>query len=425
MNVEYPRFQLPVLEKRLRRNPVVVIQGARQVGKTTLTRMIDGAVSEKEIVFTNLDDANTLRYAQEDQKSFLSQAKDGLLVIDETQRLPELLLGIKAVVDQSRRPGMFLLTGSADMLEVLGVADSLAGRLSRINLFPLSAGEVEHEPGRPHEDFVSFIQRASANDMRKLPKDSLEPRRILLGGYPEILLRQDDMEDCYDWVENYVQSLATHDAKEVFGVHSSGVMLGIIRRIAAEGIAEFNASKIARELDVSERTVRKYVEILTAMRLVHVVPAWSRNTAQRLIKRPKVMLNDSGLAMMVTKLHLEQLTAVGGREILGHYLEQFVVAELFKQQSWSATPFEIFHYRHRDGQKIDVLLETNDGTLIAIEVKLGATIHEKWLKNLTSFKQQYKDRKVIGVVLHGGDDVQHMHGWLHVLPISSLWRHGL
>lgn len=421
----FPRFQKASIEASLRIDPIVVIQGARQVGKSTLLQtIVDGFGSDWAVVQFSLDDSRVREMVKEDPLSFVRLAEDRTVIIDEAQRNPDLILDIKAMVDRNRRPGMFILTGSSDLLHVPGISDSLAGRVARVNLYPLSMGEIERK-SQP-EDFVSFLLQASTLDIMGLKGLLLDPQLVLGGGYPEAVVRNQSDENSgagARWLVDYAASMAIHDVKDVFQVRNDIALLGVIKNIAGAGVEELNSAKLSRLVGVSEATMVKYINTLTIAKLTYLVRLWNRGITQREVKRPKIMLNDSGLAAALNRITFEKINAAGTRELYGSLVEQFVITELTKQQSWSDTAFEIYHFRDRDGVEVDIVLKLWDGSLIAIKVKPGSTYHSKWVESLKKFKAKTTDRKVIGVLFYTGDAAWRVDDWINVLPISTLWRH--
>jgi len=411
-----PRFARLAVETALADTPVVVIQGARQVGKSTLAAQV---AADHGGVVANLDDNNTLRVIQEDPVAFIEQRPPGeLVVIDEAQRAPELILPLKASVDRDRQPGRFLLTGSADLLKVKGVADSLAGRAETIEILPLSQGELARRA--TPEDVVDWLMTGAE---RQDTLTSLKPETVIRGGFPEPRLRTEARSRA--WFTSYVSRLADHDAKEVQQGGYADQLAALLRIIAAQGQSELVMAKVARDLGVAESTADAYLRLATTMRLVVQTPSWSRSPRGRVVRRPKACLTDSGLAAALARFTGPAVGTLGGREYYGALVEQFVTLELMKQASWSACPFDLYHFRDRDGLEVDLVAETLDGHLIAIEVKTTHTITPSLWTSLAKFRDRYSDKSVTGVLLHAGTTTATMHGWLHVLPITALWTHQL
>lgn len=417
MNTDlYPRFLAGYLRDILSDTPVTVIQGARQVGKSTLAEM---TINTHDGVFVTLDDPLSRDYAEADPLRFLRQAENKTLVIDEVQRVPSLLLPLKAEVDRDRRPGKFLLTGSADLLRTPGVGDSLAGRAETLHLSPLSQGEI-HRRTEP-EDFVSTLVQ-SDQSFKGFQADPFEPGTVTTGGYPSVLSRVDRRKT--DWFRAYAERLATHDAAQVAEGKYAANFLKLLRVIAASGLSELVRVKIARSLDISPTTASAYIDLLERMNLLVQVPAWSPSPRGRVVRRPKVSLNDTGLSAVLASFTPGDAFDIGGREYYGLLVEQFVALELLKQRSWSATPFELFHYRENDGLEVDLVIKLPGRNLIAIEVKTTMTPSRSHWVNLQRFRSRFDEWNVHAVLLHGGEQSAHIHDWLRVLPIQCLWAQG-
>lgn len=407
-----PRFALRAVNTALNDTPAVVVQGARQVGKSTLAAL--AAVGRDSMNLT-LDNSVTLLMAKEDPMALVSQYPKGLLIIDEAQRAPELVLPLKASIDQDRHPGRFLLTGSADLLHVKGVSDSLAGRAETVELMPLSQGEL-NQRATP-EDFVSWLL-AGGQGSRFTPLNS---QTVIRGGFPEPVRR--DESRAQRWFTSYIARLADHDARELQEGGYADRLESLLSLLAAQGQSELVKAHLARDLGVSETTIDSYLRLARTMRLTVQYPAWNRTPHRRLIRRPKISLLDTGLSAALAHFTNAKATVPGGREFYGSLVEQFVALELMKQQAWSGVGFNLFHYRDSDGLEVDLIAETEDNELIAIEVKSTTTVTQKLWSNLHAFRERYPDRHVTGVLLHSGDSSAHLHGWLHILPVTALWEH--
>ena len=408
----YPRFALRAVNEALADTPVVVLQGARQVGKSTLAHQL---AKERNATLLTLDDELTLRAAREDPVALVNSAPEGTLIIDEAQRAPQLILPLKANVDANRRPGRFLLTGSADLLRVKGVGDSLAGRAETVEMLPLSQGELARRT--VPEDFITWL--LSGKHFREF--SPLNPEAVIRGGYPEAVQRSGRRAQA--WFESVIVRLSDHDAPEFSQGSYAEHLRGLLALIAAQGPAELVKARIARDLGAAESSVAAYLRLARTMRLTVEIPAWSRAPRARVTRRPKVCLTDTGLGAALSSFTVPQAVSPGGREYLGALVEQLVTLELAKQQAWTSTFFRLHHYRDRDGLEVDLVAETYDGALVAIEVKSTQTITDRLWRNLFKFKERFPERNVTGVLLYSGDTAATLHGWLHVLPITSMWEH--
>ncbi|TBT82478.1 ATP-binding protein [Propioniciclava sinopodophylli] len=411
----YPRSLEVAVRDALADTPVVVIQGARQVGKSTLAQLVAaGSLNVRQVT---LDDPAALAVAESDPAFFVEQAGRGLLVIDEAQRAPGLILPLKASVDRDRRPGRFLLTGSADLLQVKGVGDSLAGRAETVELKPLSQGELTRRSDS--EDFASWLLSGADTGTGRF--QALNPAVVVTGGYPEVVRRTPQRAG--RWFDSYVERLADHDARDLHRGGYPDHLRHLLTLLAAGGIQELVKAKTARTLGVAENTIDTYLRLAATMRLVASLPSWGRSQRGRVARRPKICLHDTGLSAALATFTTAHALTIGGREYYGALVEQFVALELAKQQAWSSTPYSLYHFRDLDGLEVDLIIEWADGRLLAIEVKSSTSITEKAWTNLIRFKDRFPDRHITGACLHAGTQTAVIGGWLHILPITALWQH--
>ena len=411
----YPRFLETAVRDALADTPVVVIQGARQVGKSTLAQVVAAGASDARHV--TLDDPATLAVAESDPAFFVNQAGRGLLVIDEVQRAPGLILPLKASVDRDRRPGRFLLTGSADLLQVKGVGDSLAGRAETVELKTLSQGELTRRSDS--EDFVSWLMSGADNATGHF--HALDPSVVVTGGYPEVIRRTSQRAG--RWFNSYVERLADHDARDLHRGGYPDHLRRLLTLLATGGMQEQVKAKTARTLGVAENTIDTYLRLAATMRLVTSLPSWGRSQRGRVARRPKISLHDTGLSAALATFTTAHALTIGGREYYGALVEQFVAVELVKQQAWSDTPYSLHHFRDLDGLEVDIIIELADGRLLAVEVKSSTSITEAAWTNLIRFRDRFPDRNITGACLHTGTQTAVIGGWLHILPLTTLWQH--
>lgn len=408
----FPRHLGSALVEALTDTPIVVLQGARQVGKSTLATRL---ATDRDAVMVTLDDPATLAVAESDPGFFVAQAADRLLIIDEAQRAPGLTLPLKATVDRDRRPGRFLLTGSADLLQVKGVGDSLAGRAETLELRPLSQGELARR--ETPEDFVSWLLSEPA----ARTFEPLKPSTVVTGGYPEAQARS--QRRARAWFESYASRLSDHDARELRGGGYADHLQALLAILAAGAQQEVVRARLARDLNITENTVAAYLRTASTMRLLTTLQPWGRNLRGRVTRRPKTALNDTGFAAALSGFTESHALSLGGREHFGTLVEQFVATELERQRSWSHESYRMYHYRDTDGLEVDLVLELSNGRLIAIEVKSAIEVDHKAWRNLERFRQRFADRRITGVCLYAGARSWTLHGWLHVLPVTALWQH--
>lgn len=396
--------------------PVTVLQGARQVGKSTLAADIVAARGGRLV---SLDDEVNLGAARLDPAGFVRQEVDGVLALDEVQRAPELVRAVKAAVDEDRRPGRFLLTGSSNLLSLSKAEDSLAGRAETVPIYGFSRGEIE---GRV-EDFVGavFDRAALAGGELAAPPDRAEyVEMVCAGSYPEARSREGKARE--RWFQNYRTRLIQRDAAEVSRLTHTGRLGRLLSLIASSGAGELVKARLARSADMPETTITPYVRLLEDLGLVHSLPAWGRNLGQRVVGRPKLALLDSGLAADLLAASPERLSRPGGADYFGGLLETFVAGELRRQQSWSRQSFDLYHYRTRTGEEVDLVIEARDGRVIAIEVKAAYAPTDKHFRTMSKLRDRIGEDFVAGFVLHTGPAFTQVAPRLWAAPIAALWH---
>ena len=357
-----------------------------------------------------LDDLTTLAAAKGDPVGFVDSLPDGVL-IDEIQRAPELLLPIKASVDRDRRPGRFLLTGSANVLTLPSVADSLAGRMGVHHLWPLSQGELAGQ----REDFIS-VAFGPTLPTATTPDDLTE--RLLRGGYPEVTARTPRRRAA--WYEAYLRTLMERDVRDLSRISGISELPKLLSLLATRSGNLLNFSDLGRDANLNNVTLGRYTDLLRALYLVDMVPAWASNVGKRLIKAPKVLVPDTGLAVHLLGLNSDSLPI--NRKAYGALLENFVVAELERQLGWSDVSARLYHYRTAGGQEVDAVIEARDGRLVGLEVKASATISFREFAALNTLAADTGDRFQRGIVLYTGDRVLPFGEKLHAVPIGALWQ---
>jgi hypothetical protein len=392
---------------------VVLINGPRQSGKTTLVR--DLMDFGPEATYFTLDDIASLSFAQRDASGFIGQLR-GTTIIDEIQRAPELFLPIKAAVDRGNRPGSFILTGSANVFALPRLADSLAGRLQIITLWPLSQGEIEGVK----ENFIDWVFREEIRLPRSFDGDRSEVlSRAIRGGYPEMLDRKTERLRRL-WLDGYVTTLLSRDVREIGNVRDLKDFPVLLNALAIRSGTLLNLSDISRTVGVPHETLRRYLALLETLWLVVELPAWSSNLGRRLTRTPKITLNDTGLLAGILNLDQRRI----GREpvYLGQMLESFAVMELRKQVGWNETPIGIFHFRDQKGAEVDIVLESASGEVVGVEVKSTATPRAEDFAGLRTLQSAVGDKFRRGVLLHTGEKAISPSKDLYALPFSALWR---
>jgi predicted AAA+ superfamily ATPase len=414
MSAVVSRHVAPVATELLQHFPGLVIEGARQVGKSTFASQI----AAPDAVIVNLDHEQTRAAASADPTGFVLQAGERQLVIDEIQRMPELTLAVKAAIDADRRAGRFILTGSASLLRVRGTADSLAGRVARLTMYGLSRGEAAGSV----DDFAATV----ATDAEALASFTTTYTKadyahlLAVGAYPEV--REMSARIRTAWIDGYLSGIVGRDMSELRREVNPQRAMAVLRTLAGRPAGELVKSRLAEDSALPTRTVTGYLDLLHAVGLIVSIPAWTVNLAKREIGRPKTLVVDSAVAMRLARLTPDQLGHLEYSEAFGGLLEAFVAAEFLRQGGWSQRPFEVFHYRDRDGAEVDLVLEFDDGSVVGIEVKAATSFTAKQFSGLSRLRDALGDRFVAGVVVNTGHRGYRYADRLYGAPISALWE---
>ena len=391
---------------------VIVLQGPRAVGKTTLLRAFHEQVGGS---FVDLADDTALGVARLDPAGYL----DGLaspVLIDEFQRLPELVPVVKRTVDLRRQSGQFVLTGSTTSSLMPRGTETMTGRSHDLTVWGFSQGELS---GR----FDDFIARAfdDPQSLRKVRSDEDRAgyaHRVARGGFPEAVRREREAAR-HRWHLDYARRVVDRDLADLVRLRAPGLLRNVLRAAAARTGQVTNLNDLANDLTATRQTVASYIELLERIFLVDRLPAWSRNFSTRIAKHPKLHMTDSGLATSLLNLNTESLRR---HPQMGPLTETFVVNELRKQRGWSTLEVELFHFRHRDGQEVDIVLEDRDGRVVGIEVNSATSVELFDAKGLRFLADGLGDDFVHGFVLYAGSSpIRLGDDRLSAIPISSLW----
>ncbi len=409
----YERFVARRIQDSLTDTPVTLIRGARQCGKSTLAKLIGDALQPPATYFT-LDRVSTADALRQAGPAFFEPYRDRTIVIDEVQRNPEIFLHVKVSVDELRQPGRFILTGSADPLQMPNLGDSLAGRMAIIELHPLSQDELVGQPSQ-------FIDALFSNDFRPQAKaDGQLLSRLVKGGYPEAVERNDD-ERRMQWFENYVNILVDRDARNIQNIQQPADLERLLRMLAAQSASLLNYSSLARTLGLPNATLKSYFTLLHKLLIVTTLPAWFVNASSRITKSPKSYLCDTGLMTYLLDQSVERLPLMSSSNQLGGMTETLVVNELLKQMGWNRTRVRPFHFRSHAGNEVDVVLEGPAGRVVGIEVKTTSNPGPRDLNGLRAMREEAGDRFLRGVLLYNGDQVLSYGSDLLAVPISAVW----
>ena len=407
----YNRFVLPRLTEAQADSPVVLIHGPRQCGKTTLARMVGDAAG---YAYTSFDDDVLRAAAQADPVGFVADLPEKA-ILDEVQRVPELFTTLKAAVDRDRRPGRFILTGSANVLLLPTLADSLAGRMEILRLHPLAQTELSAQPPRFLD--ALFGDGFQARPQARLGKALAE--RIASGGYPAALARALPRRRA-TWYRDYVETLVQRDVRDLARISALDAMPRLLSLAAGQTARLLNVADLAAPFQLSRPTIRDYLTLLARVFLLEELPPWHSNRLSRLIKTPKLHLGDTGLACALLGMDAESLAA--DRPLLGQLLETFVFQELRRQASWREEPISFYHFRDKDGVEVDMVLESAGQRLAGIEIKAAATVTAADFRGLRKLKEGAGHRFAGGVVLYDGEATASFGDGLFAVPIRSLWE---
>ncbi len=393
--------------------PVVLVKGPRQAGKSTLVQEIAGQRAGS--TYATLDDATVLAGVAQDPEGWVERAS-GPLIIDEVQKVPELFPAIKISVDRDRRPGRFLLTGSANVLLLPKISESLAGRMEICTLWPLSQGELAGAK-------ETFIDRLFEGDSFGAgPAGPMEPplsERLVRGGFPEAVARPEAVRR-EAWFDAYVTTLLQRDVRDLANIEGLTAMPRLLMLLASRLGGLLNIADLTRSLGVPHSTLTRYLGLLELVFLVRRVPPWSVNLGKRLVKSPKIYLCDTGLAARLNGATSERLASDPSAP--GPLLENFVAAELLKQSGWSRLRPALYHYRTQAGAEVDFLLEAPGGQVAAIEVKAASRVQERDFAPLRGLAGDLGARFAAGVVLYRGEQTVPFGPRLTAVPLQELWK---
>lgn len=399
-----------LIEKALVRSPVVLITGARQTGKTTLAQQI---AQNHQFSYVTFDDIRFLSAAQRDPIGFIAGLTKPV-ILDEVQRVPEIFLSIKQDVDANRKPGMYILTGSANPLLLPRLGDSLAGRMEIFNLFPLSQGELLGI----QENFIDTLFNKQLPHVTKKFSLSDFYTHLDIGGFP--LVQNLDEQARESWFNGYVTTLLQRDVKDIAQISGLAELPNLLHILALRTSNLLNAAELSRVSGIPSTTLHRYLVLLQALFLVQLELPWSSNRGKRLVRSPKINLIDTGLISFLTGTSVTQNRLEN--RMLGPIVENFVVNELYKQATWNTTRVRIFHYRTNTGIEVDIILENRAGDIVALEVKNSSTVTAQDFKGLSYLANLMGEKFLHGIVLYTGSASVPFGTNLHALPISALWK---
>ena len=414
----YARWQINKVYEALKTRRVVLLEGARQCGKTTLAKKLNF----DNAIYRTLDDLMFLQNAIDDPTGFISHG-DELMIIDEIQRAPDLLLSIKMDVDENTSYGRYLLTGSANIYSLPSVRESLAGRISKIRLRPLAMGEIFGKT-------PDFIENAFKEEFKVSKKDEKKSNHsfyfrsdyislAMRGGYPEAV-ELSDLDFIGKWHKDYLAVLIDRDLKDVTEIKRKDSLKKLVEVLAAWSSKEINISKIGSYLSLSRSAMESYINALETMYLVERVRPWHSTDYDRVKKQDKIFMTDTGFMCSVLKWKFEQVQF--DTNLNGKLIETFVFNQLSAILESQKDSYDLFHYRDREKREVDFLIENPSGDILGIEVTGASAIGKDKFKHLKWFNENMvSDKRFIGIVLYSGEHVLSFGENMWAVPISALW----
>lgn len=408
----YPRYLAPRLREALADTPAVLIHGPRQCGKTTLARMVGDRRGYRYVSF---DDDAVRTAARSDPFGFVAGLPPRT-ILDEVQRVPEIFTSLKIAIDRRRASGRYILTGSANVLLVPALADSLAGRLGLLRLHPLAQCELSRK--RPR--FLDALLNSGFRTAIAKPLGAELAQRIVAGGYPAALIRRASARR-RAWYRDLVETQIQRDVRDVTRIHSFEALPKLLALAAAHTAKLINVSDLSAPFQISRQTIHEYVTVLERIFLLERLAPWHSNRLSRLVKTPKLHMADTGLACAL--LGIDAAAIDKDRSRLGSLLETFALQELRRQASWRSEPIDFFHYRDRDDFEVDVVLEQGSVAVAGVEVKAAATVNEADLRGLRKLRDVAGSRFTAGVVLYDGNATISFGEKLFAVPLRQLWEY--
>ncbi len=407
----HPRFLQPRLEEALADSPVTLIHGPRQSGKTTLARKVGGRAG---YAYFSFDDSALREAAESDPAGFVLDLPERV-ILDEVQHVPELFTALKLAVDRRRVAGRFLLTGSANVLLLPRLADSLAGRMSIVRLHPLAQAELAAKP----PTFIDALFQADFKTRTgpRLGKELAE--RISAGGFPAALARPEGRRRAA-WYRDYIETLVQRDVRDLTRIQSLDALPRLLSLAAGQTARLLNVSELAGPFQLSRITIRDYVTLLERLFLLVILPPWHSNRLSRLIKTPKLHAGDTGLACAL--LGVDAAALMADRMMLGQQLETFAFLEIQRQASWLGAPVDFYHFRDKDGSEVDIVLERGAREVAGVEVKASATVTGADFNGLRKLRAAAGARFKAGVVLYNGEACVPFGDGFYAVPIRRLWE---
>ena len=405
----YPRYIQPRIVEALADTPVVLLSGPRQAGKTTLVRQF--AFDHRK--FITLDDELTLLAARQDPVGLVRSLD--YAVIDEVQRAPALLLAIKKSVDEDRRPGRFLLTGSANLMALPTVADSLAGRMEILAMLPLAGCEMQSSTAK----WIDAVFDGRIPKTKRPEVGDALVEKVLRGGYPDAVSRATPRRRT-TWAKQYVDALIQRDVRDIASIDKLDHLPRLLKSLAQMAGQLCNFTQLGGQVGLDSKTANKYLAVFEQMFLLRRVQPWSNNRLSRILKTPKIQFIDSGL--LSTLVDLNEVSAARDRSLFGRVLESYIYSELLKQATWAERDYTLHTYRDKDQVEVDFVIEDPAGQIVGVEIKAAASVSAGDLSGLKKLATLAGKKFVAGIVMYDGEDTLPIGQRLWAVPISTLWN---
>jgi predicted AAA+ superfamily ATPase len=409
----FPRRVKPLVVESLDHARIVLVAGARQVGKTTLVTEVTRPGSAHPMRYLTLDDRATREAAGDDPAGFVT-GLDGPAVIDEIQHVPALLLELKRAVDTDAVPGRFLITGSADVLAHRKVIDALPGRIDRIELWPLARTEIE----AGERNVIDELLAGRAPQVARAPLGpDAYARAISEGGYPEARRRPAGRLRSR-WFRDYLAGTLGKDLLELADLRRADETDRLLRLIAGQSANLLSYRKISQQLEIDDKTVKEHTLLLEQLFLIRRLPGWRPGLGAREAARPKAYICDPGL--LAHLLGADETRIRTDDQVKGKACETLVLAELLKHASWAEQTVRLFHYQ-REREDIDFIIENGAGEIAAVEVKAATSIDRRDRRWLERLRDARSERFKAGIVIHSGAQTTPLGDRLWAVPFSGLW----
>lgn len=385
--------------------PVLLISGARQVGKSTLALQLE--ISN----YITLDDINIYEMVKFNPKDFIKNIEKPV-IIDEIQRVPELLISIKEYIDSNRINGQFILTGSANIKGFKDISDSLAGRIGIVELYPLSLKEKYNNESNIIDIFSTNLEN---NILQKYSNENIV-ENIIDGGYPEIL-KIDSQKGKYLWFISYIRTYIESDAKELINIRNMDKFIKMYRLCMLRSSKLFNKNELQKEAGIDNKTFDSYFNVLEHTYQINKLQPYFNNNLKRLTKTPKIFSIDTGVLT-----HLLQITSKEEYEkstFKGDILETFIFSELLKSNTYATNKANLYFYGTSDKKEIDFILEFSN-KIIAIEIKASSSVSKDDFRHIYSLKNELNKEFDKGIVIYGGDIFLKIDENMYAIPIGFL-----